>query len=139
MSYLSLLQKFNKTDLCPSRAANLSSLFASHGMGNFFHLSMSVCAIRASFVAAGFEDNRSPNVITGGVLCHWGCYRDHVALVSPRVFRRTRAKFHGAAFRATTEKKGKKKENGRGRGKALSPHPTKRVPRNSAPYAPWYF
>lgn len=122
MSYLSLLQKFNKTNLCPSRAANPSSLFASHGMGNFFHLSMSVCAIRASFVAAGFEDNRSPNVITGGVLCHWGCYRDHVALVPPRVSRRTKAKFHGAAFRATTSRRReKKKENGRGRGKALPP------------------
>lgn len=94
-------------------------------MGNFFHLSMSVCAIRASFVAAGFEDNRSPNVITGGVLCHWGCYRDHVALVSPRVFRRTRAKFHGAAFRATTEKKGKKrKTDGKG-GRPFSPTPQK--------------
>lgn len=90
MSYLSLLEKFNKTDSCFSRGEFLNfQLFSAlwNGNGKLFS------SKRLSFCAVGllvsrfrcFGDNRSPNVITNSAL-------DRSAVL-PSSWQRSRVRF----------------------------------------------
>lgn len=91
MSYLSPLQKFNKTRTCVPLANPSIPLRVPRGMGNFFHLSMSSCAISVSFAAAF----RGQSIAQCNYRWRAQC-RDHVATSFRRAFpKRTGAKFHG--------------------------------------------
>lgn len=126
MSYLSLLEKFNKTDSRLPRGEFFNfQLFSLYGMviGNFFHLS--VCRFVFALVLQWrFEDNRLSNVITCSALCHlavppW----PRGVLVFVTYFGRTKVS-QNAGLRhlgSATRKKGKRTAEVRDK---------KRIPRN---------
>lgn len=137
MSYLSLLEKFNKTDSRLSRRGEFFNfqLFSLYGMvmGNFFHLS--VCRFAAKRVSRWRFEGQSI------VQCnYWWCVmpfsratKAHVAFSCSfrRIFRKNK-KF-GLRFRVRDEKERKRPAEVGGGGDK------KGVPRNSASYARWHF
>lgn len=151
MSYLSLLEKFNKTDSRLSRGEFFNfQLFSLYGMviGNFFHLSVSFCAVRFGFAVAF----RGQSIARCNY--RWWRYAVQPVCATTTTWRsrvRFAAHFGGTRDRSSSETRlflssvpgdgsanprRERKGNGRGaRGRGQK----KSVSRNSAPYARWHF